>query len=66
MTKSKGDLEAQQKLLKQRAAGQGAVQIGHAAAVTIVQVSGNYSHGTASRKTSQGHRLTACGVRGGR
>ena len=65
MSKSKGDLWTHlQKLLEQRATGQGAVQIGRAGAVTIVHVSGSCCHGTTGRKARQGRRLSACGVRG--
>ena len=65
MPKSKG-VSAPIELPKQRATGKHTVQIGQAAAVTIVQVSGDYRLDTDSRRTRQGHRLTACGVRGGR
>lgn len=63
MKQSKGE-RGHDKLLKQRASGQGAVQIGHAVAVTIVQVVNNCRHRPPGRKTGSGVRLTACGVRG--
>ena len=63
MKQSRGE-RGQHKLLEQRASGHGAVQIGQAVAVTVVQVASDCCHGRASRKTSNGLRLTACGVRG--